>query len=148
MQMYKALLIFFCASIVACSSKPIPFTDYIVSNLLRDNLMSLAEPAIFSIEEIIIIESEHSENSGRATVDVRLKFPEDFDTVTSLHKLEPFNMAYKQYQSSFGKFAAGEQQVHHAEYQFQRRDGKWFIVGSKALSPPDIIAVTAQTPAN
>ncbi len=142
--MYKAFMIFFCAALIGCSSKPIPFTDYIVSNLLRDNLMSLAEPPIFSIEEISILESQHSGDNGSATIDVRLLFPEDFDTVTTLHKLEPFNMAYKQYQSSFGKFAAGEHQIHHAEYQFQRRDGKWFIVGSRALSPPDIIAVQAE----
>lgn len=137
--MLKALAIFFCVALIGCSSKPIPFTEYIVSNLLRDNLMGLAEPPIFNIEEIIITASQHSGDQGQATVDVRLSFPEDFDTIVSLHKLEAFNMAYKQYQSSFGKFAAGEQQVHHAEYQFQRRDGKWFIVGSRALSPPDIV---------
>jgi hypothetical protein len=142
--MYKALAIFFCVALIGCSSKPIPFTDYIVSNLLRDNLLGLAEPPIFSIEEITIIASQHSGDQGQATVDVRLRFPEDFDTIVSLHKLEAYNMAYKQYQSSFGKFTAGEEQVHHAEYQFQRRDGKWFIAGSRALSPPDIIATNTK----
>ncbi len=141
--MYKALLIFVCTAVMACSSKPIPFTDYIVSNLLRDNLMGLAEPPIFSVEDITIIQMQNQEESGSAIVDVRLHFPNDFDTVAKLHKLEPHNMAYKQYQSSFGTFAAGEQQVHHAEYQFQRRGSKWFIVGSRALSPPDILPATA-----
>ena len=141
--MYKAFVILFCAALISCSSKPIPFTDYIVSNLLRDNLLSLAEPPIFSIEDIAIIQMQNQEESGNAIVDVRLLFPEDFDTVTKRHKLAPHNMAYKQYKSSFGTFVAGEQQLHHAEYQFQRRGGKWFIVGSRPLSPPDVTAPKA-----
>lgn len=124
----------------ACGQKDIPFTDYIVENLLRDNLKSLAEPPFFEVRNIDILNAEHQGTTGTATVDVRLYFPEDFDTVVGLRKLEPFNIEYLQYKSSFGKFSAGEQQIHHARYEFQRRGSKWMITGSQALSAPDISA--------
>ena len=127
-----------CVLLSACSSKPIPFTDYLVKNLLRDNLEALARPPIFTVEDITVKTIESTETTGMATADVRMRFPEDFDTVVSLRRLEPFNVAYLQYKTSFGKFSAGESQVHHAEYQFEQRDGKWFIVGSRAISAPEI----------
>ena len=136
--MKKLCILMACVLLAACSSKPIPFTDYLVKNLLRDNLKALATPPIFTVEDIAVKTLESSETTGTATVDVRLRFPEDFDTVASLRRLEPYNVAYLQYKSSFGKFTAGESQVHHAEYQFERRDGKWFIVGSRAISSPEI----------
>lgn len=136
--MKKLVILTVCALLISCSSKPIPFTDYLVKNLLRDNLEALASPPIFKVEDITVRTIESGETTGMATADVRLRFPEDFDTVVSLRRLEPFNIAYLQYKSSFGKFSAGESQVHHAEYQFERRDGKWFIVGSRAISAPEI----------
>jgi hypothetical protein len=135
----KKLTIFSaCVLLLACSSKPIPFTDYLVKNLLRDNLEGLATPAIFDVEDIAVKTTEATETTGIATAHVRLRFPEDFDTVVGLRRLEPYNVTYLQYKSSFGKFAAGESQVHYAEYKFERRDGKWFIVGSRAMSPPEV----------
>lgn len=136
--MKKLVILTVCVLLISCSSKPIPFTDYLVKNLLRDNLEALASPPIFKVEDITVRTLESGEATGTATADVRLRFPEDFDTVVSLRRLEPFNIAYLQYKSSFGKFSAGESQVHHAEYQFERRDGKWFIVGSRAISAPEI----------
>ncbi|MEX1664900.1 hypothetical protein [Zhongshania arctica] len=135
----KKLTIFStCVLLLACSSKPIPFTDYLVKNLLRDNLEALATPAIFDVEDIAVKTIEATETTGIATAHVRLRFPEDFDTVVSLRRLEPYSVTYLQYKSSFGKFAAGESQVHYAEYKFERRDGKWFIAGSRAMSPPEV----------
>ena len=122
----------------ACSNKPVHFTDYIAEHLLRNNLSELAEPPIFEVASLTIREKEQQGDKARAIIDVALHFPEDFDTVVSMHKLEPYNIAYLQYKSSFGEFAAGETQVHHAEYQFQRRDNKWVIVGSRPVSQPDI----------
>ncbi|QQD19105.1 hypothetical protein I6N98_04415 [Spongiibacter nanhainus] len=122
----------------ACSNKPVHFTDYIAEHLLRNNLNELAEPPIFEVASLTIREKEQQGDKARAIIDVALHFPEDFDTVVSMHKLEPYNIAYLQYKSSFGEFAAGETQVHHAEYQFQRRDNKWVIVGSRPVSQPDI----------
>lgn len=122
----------------ACSNKPIHFTDYIAEHLLRNNLSELADPPIFEVESLTIREKEQQGDNARAIIDVALHFPEDFDTVVSMHKLEPYNIAYLQYKSSFGEFAAGETQIHHAEYQFQRRDNKWVIVGSRPVSQPDI----------
>ncbi len=105
---------------------------------MRDNLETMATPAIFKVEDITVKSLESGETTGSAIADVRLRFPEDFDTMASLRRLEPYNVAYLQYKSSFGKFSAGESQVHHAEYQFERREGKWHIVGSRAISPPEI----------
>ena len=136
--MKKLCILVTCVLFAACSSKPIPFTDYLVKNLLRDNLEGMTKPPIFSVEDITVKTLESTETTGIATADVRLRFPEDFDTVVSLRRLEPFNVAYLQYKSSFGKFTAGESQVHHAEYQFERRDGKCFIVGSRAIAAPEI----------
>lgn len=136
-----ALLAWFPAltiALSACSNKPVHFTDYIAEQLLRNNLSELADPPIFEVKDVQIREKEQQGNNARAIIDVSLHFPEDFDTVVSMHKLEPYNIAYLQYKSSFGEFAAGETQVHHAEYQFQLRGSKWVITGSRPLSPPDI----------
>ncbi len=122
----------------ACSNKPVHFTDYIAEHLLRNNLSELADPPIFEVASLTIREKEQQGDKARAIIDVALHFPEDFDTVVSMHKLEPYNIAYLQYKSSFDEFAAGETQTHHAEYQFQRRDNKWVIVGSCPVSQPDI----------
>ncbi|MAK45092.1 MAG: hypothetical protein CMN80_13210 [Spongiibacter sp.] len=130
----------FAAAIVlaACSQKPIAFTDYTVQELLKINIAELAEPAFFELESVEVLNKNDGGESASADVYVTLRFPEDFDTVVGMRKLAPFNMEYKQYKSSFGSFKAGETQRHHARYQFVRRDGKWFIAGSKALSAPKI----------
>ncbi|CAA0082989.1 Uncharacterised protein [Zhongshania aliphaticivorans] len=135
--MKKRLIFASLLFLVACSNKPIPFTDYLVKNLLRDNLEGMSSPAIFNVDDITIKALTDNGDTGTATADIRLRFPEDFETVVSLRRLEPYNIAYLQYKSSFGTFSAGESQVHHAEYQFERRDGKWFITGSRAISPPE-----------
>ena len=126
------------ALLAACSQKPIAFTDYTVQELLKKNITELAEPVFFELESVEVLEKIDQGESASAEVHVTLRFPEDFDTVVSMRKLAPFNMEYKQYKSSFGSFVAGETQRHHARYQFVRRDGKWFIAGSKALSAPQI----------
>jgi hypothetical protein len=134
----STFLIALLTALSACGQKDIPFTDYLIENLLKDNLSQMARPAIFEVTNIAIKSSEHEGDRGTAQVDVELLFPEDFDTVVGLHKLEPFNVKYLQFKSSFGKFAAGEKQIHHAQYDFIRRKGKWTIIGSKALAAPDI----------
>lgn len=131
-------LLCFSLFLAACS-KPIPFTDYLVDNLLRNNLNALTEPPLFEVEKLEIVKKQEDGDNAEAEVYVTLVFAEDFDTAITMRKLQPFNMEYKQYQSSFGKFAAGERQRHHALYRFFRRDGKWFISGSHALSPPEIM---------
>jgi hypothetical protein len=123
---------------LACSSKPIPFTDYLVKNLLRDNLEAMAVPAIFDVDDIAVKTIEATETTGLATAHVRLRFPENFDAVVGLRRLKPYSATYLQYKSSFGKFTAGESQVHYAEYKFERRDDKWFIVSSRAMSAPEV----------
>lgn len=137
MQQLKipALLLGLSLLLTACS-KPIPFTDYLVENLLKQNLNSLSEPRFFELEKLEILQSSSDGDQAQAELYVTLRFPEDFDTVVAMRGLEPFNMEYKQYKASFGTFSAGERQRHHAQYQFIRRDGKWFISGSRALSKP------------
>jgi hypothetical protein len=135
----KKLTIFsVCVLLLACSSKPIPFTDYLVKNLLRDNLEAMAMPAIFDVEDIAVKTIEATETTGIATAHVRLRFPENFDAVVGLRRLKPYDATYLQYKGSFGKFTAGESQVHYAEYKFERRDDKWFIVSSRAMSAPEV----------
>ncbi len=56
--------------LTACGQKNIPFTDYIIENLLRDNLNSLAEPAIFEVQTVTIVSSESEGDRGSALVDV------------------------------------------------------------------------------
>lgn len=135
---FIAAIVFFALLLGGCGSKDIPFTDYLVENLLRDNLASLAEPPIFEVVQLRVKQKSSADAVATAEVDVELYFPEDFDTVVQLRKLEPFNVEYLQYQSSFGKFSAGETQIHHASYQFQKRGNKWVIIGSKAIAPPDV----------
>ncbi|MFQ3199984.1 MAG: hypothetical protein ACI9SK_000695 [Zhongshania sp.] len=135
----KKLTIFSaCVLLLACSSKPIPFTDYLVKNLLRDNLEAMAVPAIFDVDDIAVKTIEATETTGIATAHVRLRFPKNFDAVVGLRRLKPYSATYLQYKSSFGKFTAGESQVHYAEYKFERRDDKWFIVSSRAMSAPEV----------
>lgn len=134
----RACLAALLLSLAACSQKPIAFTDYTVESLLNKNISELAEPAFFALDSVEIINKEDLGESATAEVYITLRFPEDFDTVVAMRKLEPFNMEYKQYKSSFGSFVAGETQRHHARYQFVRRDGRWFIAGSQALSAPKI----------
>lgn len=133
-----AIMLCLSVFLTACS-KPVAFTDYTVENLLKKNLSELTEPRLFETEKLEIIQKSEEGDAADAEVYVTLVFPEDFDTVISMRKLQPFNMEYKQYKSSFGKFAAGERQRHHAKYQFVRRDGKWLISGSQAMSPPEIM---------
>jgi hypothetical protein len=143
--MKKILLLCTTLLLLACSSKPIPFTDYLVENLLRENLLALSEPPLFSVANISITQTQTQESSGSAHVDVRLSFLQSFASVVEQRQLTPESMEYQQYRNSFGDFAAGEEQVHHAEYQFQRRDGKWFIVGSRPVAAPDIFKADSMT---
>lgn len=125
-------------SLGACGQKDISFTDYIIEHLLRDNLNALAKPPIFEVRAVTIISSESTGDQGSALADVALHFPEGFATVAEQRGLQPDSMEYRQYQSSFGNFEAGEIQTHHARYEFLRRDGKWRIIGSQPVAAPDI----------
>lgn len=138
LRKFGTFLAFSCLVLSGCGNKQIPFTDYLVENLLRDNLASLAKPPIFEVKSVVVGSKQSDGASGTAAVDVELFFPEDFDTVVQLRKLEPFNIEYLQYKSSFGKFEAGETQVHHARYQFENRSGKWVVTGSQAIAAPDV----------
>lgn len=138
LRKFGTFIVFSCLVLSGCGNKQIPFTDYLVENLLRENLGKLAEPAIFEVKSVLVNSKQSDGASGTATVDVELYFPEDFDTVVELRKLEPFNIEYLQYKSSFGKFEAGETQVHHARYQFENRSGKWMVTGSQAIAAPDV----------
>ncbi len=131
------LLIGLLASLSACS-KPIDFTDYTIENLLKKNIEGLAEPAFFELREISILSKQDEGERGSAEVYIYLYFADDLASVAEKRQLSPDKMEYRQYESSFGNFAAGETQRHHAEYQFFRRDGKWYISGSRALSAPVI----------
>lgn len=132
------LLLALVALTAACSQKPVAFTDYTVEALLTKNISELADPAFFELEGIEVLNKNDRGESADAEVYVTLRFPKDFDGVISERKLSPASMEYKQYESSFGRFVARETQRHHARYQFVRRDGKWFIAGSKALSAPKV----------
>lgn len=135
--MKKLSLVALLLCLSACS-KPIPFTDYIVENLLRDNLENLTQPALFEVREIIVVEKTDLGDRAEASVDVVLFFPESFETVVKAQQLQPNNMAYKQYRGSFGAFTAGEQQTHHAHYSFVRDGRKWRISSSRPLAEPTI----------
>lgn len=136
--MKKFLLLSVAMVLLGCSQKQIAFTDYIVENLLRDNLGQMATPPLFDVVSIDIQNLENDGDHGSASVDVRLRFPKNFNTVTQERQLQPDDQLYRQLKASFGEFKATEEQVHHAKYHFQRIKKKWHIQGSQALKAPRI----------
>lgn len=136
--MKRTLLFGLVIMLLGCSQKQIAFTDYIVENTLRSTLSQMASPPLFEIVSLDIQNLENNGDSGSATVDVRLHFAKAFATIIKERKLQPDDQKYHQFKASFGEFKAGEEQVHHAKYSFQRLQKKWHIRGSQALKAPRI----------
>ena len=129
----------------ACGSKPIPFTEYLVENMLRENLATLAQPPIFEVKDLRLSGLNSAGDNGSADANISLLFTEDFATVVDQRQLDSDSLLYRQIRGSFGEFAAGELQVHHARYQFQRVGGKWRIVGSQPTDAPTISEPVAES---
>jgi hypothetical protein len=125
--------------ITACTSKPDTPSDKQITEMVTKSLFNLERrldrKPFFEITDINILSRQGDAENASATLDITLSFPEDFQTVVEQRHLKPFNLRYLQYQSSFGKFSAGDIQVHHAEYQFSRDGETWHITGTKKLAP-------------
>ncbi|MBD2858675.1 hypothetical protein IB286_06590 [Spongiibacter sp. KMU-158] len=131
------LAAFLFLAISACS-RPVPFSAYLAEQLLQENLNSLTEQPVFELRKIEIQSVEAEENTGSASTDIVLLFPQSLADIAKQQGLEEGSAVLQQYRSSFGDFEAGEIQRHHARYLFQKRGKKWLITGSQPLAPPDI----------
>lgn len=127
-----------CVLLLSACSRPAPFTEYLVQQLLDENLSSLTDQPVFEVKKIEVQDIQAGENTGSAETDIVLVFPKSLAEVAKAQQLKPDDMIYIQYKGSFGDFLSGEVQRHHARYHFQRRGKKWRVVGSEALAPPDV----------